>query len=404
MSADAEVSAEKSSGGALLRVSSDKIGRLMDLVGELSLSVSETINTPELAELDLVGFEAASHRLSMIVREVQDAATELRLVPIAEVFRRLRRTVRELQRETGKKIDLEIRGEDTAIDKLVADRLYDPLLHVVRNSADHGLEPADERQANGKKAAGKIILSAAQIGSEVRIQVIDDGRGLNREKILGKARERGMFGPNEEPEDAAVWRAIFEPGFSTAAAVTTLSGRGVGMDVLNTTMKDLRGRIAVESTEGHGTTVSLHIPLSLAFLDSIILRLADQFYSVPVEDIAEIVNPQSSDLVHVSADEGAEMLRLRDRLIPVRRLEKFYGGIRDDLPNLAETVSIIFETSSGPIAVPVDEVLDRQQVVMKPLTGTLAKVRASWGCALLAAGEVAVVLDCERLASGETAQ
>jgi len=404
MSAETETAADKSSGGALLRVSSDKIGRLMDLVGELSLSVSETINTPELAELDLVGFEAASHRLSMIVREVQDAATELRLVPIAEVFRRLKRTVRELQRETGKKIDLEIRGEDTAIDKLVADRLYDPLLHVVRNSADHGIEPTEEREAKGKKASGKIILSAAQIGSEVRIQVIDDGRGLNRERILTKAREKGMFGPTEEPEDSAVWRAIFEPGFSTAEAVTTLSGRGVGMDVLNTTMKDLRGRIAVDSTEGKGTVVSLHIPLSLAFLDSIILRLANQFYSVPVEDISEIVNPKSSDLVSVSANEGCEMLRLRDRLIPVRRLEKFYGGIRDELPCLSETVSIVFETSSGPIAVPVDEVLDRQQVVMKPLTGALANVRASWGCALLAAGEVAVVLDCERLASGETAQ
>lgn len=401
MTARAEQTPEQASGGALLRVSSDKIGRLMDLVGELSLSVSETINAPELANLDLVGFEAAAHRLSMIVGEVQDAASELRLVPVDEVFRRLKRMVRELQRETGKQIDLEMRGEDTSIDKLVADRLYDPLLHVVRNSADHGLEPPAEREAAGKSPAGRIVLSAAQVGSEVRIQVIDDGRGLNRGKILAKARERGLFGPTEEPEDAAVWKAIFEPGFSTAEAVTTLSGRGVGMDVLNTTMKDLRGRIGVQSEEGQGTTVSLHIPVSLAFLDSVILRLGTQLYCVPIDDIAEIVKPGMSDHLALSAEGGREMLRQRDRFIRVCRLEKFFDGMRSDLPPLSEMVFIVFESTSGPIAVPVDEILDRQQVVMKPLEGALMQVRASWGFALLSSGEVAMVLDCERLANGE---
>ena len=386
-------------GGALLRVSSDKIGRLMDLVGELSLSVAETINAPELAELDLVGFDAAAHRLSMIVREVQDAATDLRLVPIAEVFRRLKRTVRELERETGKVITLDIRGEDTAIDKLVADRLYDPLLHVVRNAADHGLEQGKDRLAAGKSENGTIILSAVQSGSEVCIQVIDDGRGLNRERILDKARERGLFGPTETPENAQIWKAIFEPGFSTAEAVTTLSGRGVGMDVLNTTMNELRGRIAVESEEGSGTSVSLHIPVSLAFLDSIIMRLGTQLFCVPIEDIAEIAKPNAAEQISLSVENGTEMLRLRDRFIPVRRLEKFFGGMRTELPPLSDVVAIVFETSSGPIAVPVDEVLDRQQVVMKPLAGTLTRVRASWGFALLSSGEVAMVLDSERLAA-----
>ncbi|MFD0857509.1 chemotaxis protein CheA [Roseovarius aquimarinus] len=388
---------EAADGDVLLRVSSAKIGRLMDLVGELSLSVSETINAPDLAGLDLGGFEAAAHRLSMIVSEVQDAATELRLVPVAEVFRRLRRMVRELQRDTGKKIELELRGETTAIDKLVADRLYDPLLHVVRNAADHGLEPEAERLARGKPAAGRIVLSAAQVGSEVRIQVIDDGRGLDRDRILKKAREKGLFGPNETPEDAAIWKVIFEPGFSTAESVTTLSGRGVGMDVLNTTMKALRGRIAVTSDAGQGTAVSLHIPVSLAFLDSIILRLGTQLFCVPIEDIVEIARPEAADRMQVSAEGGREMLRLRGRLIPVCRLETFFGGMpRAPLP-LEDCVSIIFEPSGGPIAVPVDEVLDRQQVVMKPLAGALADVRASWGFALLASGEVAMVLDCERL-------
>lgn len=401
MTAKVEQGPEKAAGDVLLRVSSDKIGRLMDLVGELSLSVSETINAPELEHLDLVGFEAAAHRLSMIVSEVQDAASELRLVPVAEVFRRLKRMVRELQRETGKDIRLEIIGEDTAIDKLVADRLYDPLLHVVRNAADHGLEPPEERQAAGKSPTGTLTLSATQTGSEVRIQVIDDGRGLNRQKILAKARQNGLFGPTEEPDDGTLWKAIFEPGFSTAETVTTLSGRGVGMDVLNTTMEALRGRIAVSSEEGNGTTVSLHIPVSLAFLDSVILRLGTHLFCVPIDDIAEIAKPGTTDQLHIEAEKGTEMLWLRDRFIPVCRLEKFFVGMRKELPDLTDMVSLIFETSNGPIAVPVDEVMDRQQVVMKPLEGALTNLRASWGFALLASGEVAMVLDCERLVVGE---
>jgi two-component system chemotaxis sensor kinase CheA len=400
MSAETDFATDNASGGALLRVSSDKIGRLMDLVGELSLSVSETINSPELVELDLVGFEAAAHRLSMIVREVQDAATELRLVPVGEVFRRLKRMVRELERETGKKIELVIEGDDTAIDKMVADRLYDPLLHVVRNSIDHGIEAPEARTEAGKPPKGKLTLSAAQTGSEVRIQVIDDGRGLSRDKILKKARERGLFGPTEEPEPSALWKVIFQPGFSTAEAVTTLSGRGVGMDVLNSTMKDLRGRIAVDSEAGAGTTVSLHIPLSLAFLDCIIMRLGTQLFSVPVEDISEITKPGNGDIVEISAKNGEEMLRLRGHMIPVVRLDKFYHRLSPSDHALRDMVFIVFETSHGRIAVPVDEVLDRQQVVMKKLTGTLANVRASWGCALLSGGEVALVLDCERLGAG----
>lgn len=389
--------------GGLMRVSSDKISRLMDLVGELSLSVSETVQSPDLTGLQLTNFDAAVHRLNMIVREVQDAATELRLVPIDDVFRRLRRMVRELERQTGKAIEMDIEGGDTAIDKLVADRLYDPLLHVVRNSADHGLEPPEERLAAGKSAQGRILLSAAQVGSEVRITVADDGRGLSRDRILKKAREKGFFGPDEEPEPAALWKMIFEPGFSTAETVSNLSGRGVGMDVLNSTMQALRGRIGVDSTAGQGTRVALHIPVSLAFLDCIILRLGQQLFAVPIDVVSEIAKPAREDLIGISADVGSEMFRQRGAFIPICRLDHFYGTDMRRGSTSAEAVLVVFNTTSGPIAVPVDEILDRQQVVMKPLVGRLAKVRASWGCALLGTGEVALVLDCERLAQGGAA-
>ena len=385
----------------LVRVSSEKIGRLMDLVGELSLSVSETVHSPDLQGLDLTSFDAAVHRLTMIVREVQDVATELRLVPMDDVFKRLRRMIRELERQTGKKIDLVIEGGDTAIDKMVADKLYDPLLHVIRNSADHGLEGQEERVANGKNAKGRILLSASQIGSEVRIIVEDDGRGLNREKILGKARERGFFGPEEEPEPSLLWRVIFEPGFSTADTVSNLSGRGVGMDVLNSTMTSLRGRITVDSWENKGTRVALFIPVSLAFLDCIILRLGKTLFAVPIDVVSEIARPEGDELMNVSADSKRELLKLRGSMIPIVRLDQFFNEVDDTIERApVPPILVVFNTATGSIAIPVDEVLDRQQVVMKPLVGRLASVRASWGCALLGTGEVALVLDCERLASG----
>lgn len=383
----------------LMRVSSEKISRLMDLVGELSLSVSETVQSPDLNGLQLSNFDTAVHRLNMIVREVQDAATDLRLVPIDDVFRRLRRMVRELERQTGKSIDMVIEGGETAIDKLVADKLYDPLLHVVRNSADHGLEPPEERSANGKEPQGRITLSAAQVGSEVQIIVADDGRGLSRDRILKKAREKGFFGPDEEPEPSALWKCIFEPGFSTAETVSNLSGRGVGMDVLNSTMTALRGRIAVDSTAGAGTRVALHIPVSLAFLDCIILRLGEQLFAVPIDVVSEIARPGPGELLGISAEGGSEMFRLRGKHIPICRLDHFYGTPHSGNPS-STGVLVVFNTTSGAIAVPVDEILDRQQVVMKPLVGRLAAVRASWGCALLGTGEVALVLDCERLGAG----
>ena len=392
--------AETSPDGGLMRVPSERISRLMDLVAELSLSMAEAVRSPDLAGLDLPHFDGAVHRLGMIMREVQDTATEMRLVPVDEVFRRLRRMVRELERETGKQIALRIEGGDTLIDKLVADRLYDPLLHVVRNAADHGLEPAAGRKAAGKPEAGEILLAANQVGSEVRIVVADDGRGLNRARILAKAREKGLFGPAEEPEPARLWPVIFQPGFSTAEAVSSLSGRGVGMDVLNTAMTALRGRITVDSEEGRGTQVRLFIPVSLAFLDCVILRRGTTLFAVPIETIAEIVQLTPGALLRLTAD-GSEALRLRGGTLPVCRLEEFFTGLPVDDADAA--LAAIVQTDLGRSAVPVDEVLDRQQVVMKPMAGRLAQVRASFGCALLGTGEVAIVLDCARLCEGTAA-
>lgn len=400
-SPDKEVDTPSIQTSALLRIGADKVSRLMDLVGELSLCVSEIVRSSDLAGLDLTEFEKSAHRLTMIVREVQDAAAELRLVPVGDVFRRLRRMIRELERQTGKKIDLVLDGEETSIDKVVADRLYEPLVHVIRNAADHGLESPADRLAAGKPETGRIGLSADQVGSEIHITVTDDGRGLNRERILATARARGLLSATDEPEDSALWKVIFEPGFSTAQSVTALSGRGVGMDVLNTTMKELRGRISIDSQYGRGTSVVLTIPVTLAFLDCMVMRLGRRLLATPIDVVADIFRPGGEQILAISADDGHEMVRVRDQLIPVCRLERFYGEDTDELTPLEQSIVVVFRTSAGLIGLPVDEMLGEQQVVMKPLVGQLAEIRASWGCALLGSGEVALVLDCERLTLGD---
>jgi len=321
-------------------------------------------------------------------------------VPVGDVFRRIRRTVRELERSTGKEIDLVLEGEDTEIDKVVADRLYEPLVHVVRNCADHGLEALSDREALGKPRRGRITLAASPVGGDIQIAIADDGRGLDRGRILALARQRGLCGLEEEPDDGALWKVIFQPGFSTAETVTNLSGRGVGLDVLNTTMKELRGRISIDSVPGRGVKVVLAIPLTLAFLDSLVMRVGACLYAAPIDVVAEIFQPGSEQIARVSAEGGAEMVRVRDALVPICRLQKYYHEPISEPVSLEKLIVVVFNTGLGRIGVPVDEMFDQQQVVMKPLQGQLEKIRGSFGCALLASGEVAIVLDCERLATG----
>lgn len=382
---------------AFLRISADKISKLMDLVGELSLSVSETIRSPDLDGLDLTNFEKSAHRLKSVVREVQDAAAELRMTPVSEIFRRMRRMIRELERQTGKEIELVEIGEETQIDKAIVERLSDALIHVLRNSADHGIEPPDQREQVGKDRRGRITLTAAQIGSDVQITVSDDGRGLDRERILARARQRGLIPADKTPEDRQLWRVIFEPGFSTAENVTNLSGRGVGMDVLQSSINELRGRIAIDTVAGRGTDVALSIPLSLAFLDSLVMRVGNQLYAASVDSVSEIFKPEQEQVRVITAASGQELVAVRGHHLPVCRLQRFFGQDARQLKPLEEQIVVVFNTNAGKLAVPVDEMLDQQQVVMKPLRGHLEGIRGSYGCALLGTGEVAVVIDCEKL-------
>jgi two-component system chemotaxis sensor kinase CheA len=380
---------------AYLRIKAAKVTQLLDLVGELGLAATGVTQHPQLIELELEGFEIAVHRLELLIREVQDLASSLRLVPIGTVFRRMQRLVRDLSHQTGKPLDLILEGGENQIDKSLVDQLYDPLMHLVRNAVDHGIESPEERIAAGKPETGRIVLEAAQQGREIHITVADDGRGMDREAILRRARELGLAGADEEPDDSTVWSYIFRSGLSTAREVSSLSGRGVGMDVVNDTIQSLRGRILVESFRGMGSVISLCIPLTLAFLDSMVVRLRDRLYAIPIDIIDEVIKPGAEQVTRTSATQS-EFVRVRDELTPVCRLPRFYQEAEDERL-LVEQILVVVRTTKGLLGVPVDEIVGQQQVTMKPLQGQVQEIRAGAGYALLGSGEVAIALDCERL-------
>ncbi|MBF0452100.1 MAG: chemotaxis protein CheA [Candidatus Magnetomorum sp.] len=389
-------SKNKISPDAFVRVPVNKLDLLMDLLGEVILVASMVTHHPDIQGLELEGFENTSHQLDLLLRQLQDAAMSLRLIPISNVFQRMKRLIRDFIQETHKNIDFIITGEDTEVDKSVAEMLNDPLVHLLRNAADHGLESTEDRLASDKPETGIIRLSARQAGGELRVVVEDDGRGLNREKILAKACERGLCDPDDDPDDRTVWSYIFHPGFSTAEQITNISGRGVGMDVVMNNVKNMRGKVTIDSTPGKGSSITLHIPLTLAILDGMVIKINDILYVLPIETVVEILQPHANQINHSSVD-GQFVIRIRDDLVPVLFLNQLYGQETDLEKHLENQVMMVIETDGIQLAMPVDELLGQQQVVIKPLIGHLKNIRAVSGCALLGSGSVAMVLDVSQL-------
>lgn len=379
-----------------LRVDAAKVAALMDLAGELGLACSAVTHHPELDGRDLDGFTSAAHRLELLVREIQNDLSSLRLVPVAPVFQRMRRVVRDAARRTDKDVDLVIRGEETEVDKVMLDALQDPLVHVLRNAVDHGLESREERLAAGKSARGRIILSASYQGGEVTIEVKDDGRGLNQERVLARAIERGLCPEGAQPSPKELASFVFQPGFSTKEAVDSLSGRGVGMDVLKTTVESLRGQVALESTTGHGSRVIMTLPLTLAFVEAMVVRENDRLFALPIEKVFEVSKVDQANVVTNSADRTT-LLRVRDACVPVLWLHDYWEERRPEQRALAGRVVVLVQTAKGAIALPVDELIGNQQVMLKPLKGLLTGIRAAAGCGMLRTGDVAIALDCDRL-------
>ncbi|RJP78149.1 MAG: chemotaxis protein CheA [Candidatus Zixiibacteriota bacterium] len=376
-----------------VRVDVDKLDTLLDLVGELVIAEAMVAQNPDLktAGLSLDRFDRAVMHLEKISRDLQDVVTSMRMIPLSGTFRRMIRLVRDLAQKAGKKVELEIIGEETEVDKTVIEQINDPLVHLIRNAIDHGLETPAERAAAGKPEVCRVFLEAKYVGSEVWITIRDDGRGLNREKILAKARERELIaGDGPDLSDEQVWPMIFLPGFSTADRITDVSGRGVGMDVVKRNIDNLRGRVEVRSRQGEGASMILRLPLTLAIIDGMVVRVERARYIIPTISIQETLQPEDCYLTRTM--DGQELLNIRGKLLPIVRLHELFhlGGAGRDL---SRGLIIVVENEGRSLCLFVDELIGQQQVVIKGLSGYIGELPGVSGCTIMGDGEVSLILD-----------
>jgi len=377
-----------------IRVDIDKLDHLINLIGEMVIAENMVINNPDLKDLELDRFHKAGQHMTKIVRELQEMAMTIRMVPISGLFRRMIRLVHDLSRKSGKKVDLQLAGETTEVDKTVIEKITDPLVHLIRNSMDHGLEPNAERSALGKPETGSIKLSATHDGGDVLITIVDDGRGLDRNKLISKGIEKGIVeGDGSQLTDKQAMQLIFQPGFSTAEKITDVSGRGVGMDVVRQNLESIKGKIEIDSTLGKSTTITLRIPLTLAIIEGMQVRTGKAHYILPILSITESFKP-SKDAITVTPD-SQELVKVRENLLPVIRLHELHK-VRPDYTELDKGILIVLDGHQGKICLFVDELMGQQQTVIKGLseyinhTGDVAGVS---GCTILGNGDVCLILD-----------
>ena len=377
--------------GDTVRVPAERLDELMDRVGELVIAQSRLKQLA--ASSSDVALRAVAEEIERLAGEMRDTMMVVRMVPIAQLFGRFRRLIHDLERDTGKQIELSTEGETTELDKTVIERLADPLIHLIRNSADHGLEGAEQRAAAGKPTAGKIMLAARQSGAEVVITISDDGRGVDRDRVRAKAEENGLIQPSQVLNDNELLQLIFAPGFSTAAAITNLSGRGVGMDVVKKTIEGLRGSIEISSTPGEGSVVSLRIPLTLAIIDGLLIRVGSGRYVIPLATVEECVElTPIQDL----RSAGRSLITLRDELVPFIRLrEQFATGTQPD----PHQKIVVVSTGQDRVGLVVDQILGDHQTVIKPMSAFHEDVGAFSGATIMGDGGVALILDIAALVS-----
>ncbi|EQA37874.1 putative chemotaxis protein CheA [Leptospira inadai serovar Lyme str. 10] len=379
-----------------IRISTEKLDQLMDFIGELVIAESNVIHHPELENLNLEGFRSAARHLHKIVRDVQEVSLSMRMIPLSGTFQKMNRLVRDLQKRSHKQVDLRIVGEETEIDKSVVEIIQDPIIHLLRNAIDHGLESPEMRRESGKKEKGIIRLQARQSANEVWILINDDGRGLDRELILQKAREKNLIrGNGEEMSDKEVFQLIFTPGFSTAEKLTDISGRGVGMDIVLQNIRKLNGKVEIRSKKGEGTTFILRIPLTLGIIEGTIFEVGGTYLTVPTVEISELVSLKGQSIIRPYQDQ--EVLDLRGIYIPIIKINDLLG-LRSKLDyNSPNPVLIILENDDRFLGVLVDNVLGNQNVVIKPITSSIKKTKGVSGFTILGNGRVSLILDSKFL-------
>lgn len=385
---------------AFIKVDTRKLDNMVDMVGELVI-------TQAMLAQDMSAFVAQDKslytnlsQLGRITSEIQRTSMSLRMMPIKQTFQKMIRLVRDLSKKSGKLVHLEMIGEDTEIDRNMVDEIYDPLVHMVRNAVDHGIELPETRRAMGKPETGTVTLKAYHKGGNIVIEISEDGKGLDRGKIIGRAIERKLIGPDEDLSDQDVYGLIFQPGFSTAEKVTDVSGRGVGMDVVKRAVEKMRGKVEIDSKKGHGTTVLMKLPLTLAIIDGIMVRAGDRDFIIPTISVVESIRPEKS--AYNSVVNQGEMIKIRDNLHPLIRLHDVFD-FEPQHKDPWEAIVVVAESDGQRKCLLVDELIGKQEVVIKSLGEQLKKVKGMAGGAILADGRVGLILDVAGLFEiGET--
>lgn len=379
---------------SFISVNVEKMDLLMDLIGEMVIAEAVVLQNPDLnvPGLDLTNFNKQAAQLSKITSELQDAIMSIRMMPLTNTFQKMNRIVYDTSRKLGKDIDLKIIGEGTEVDKNIIEHISDPLMHMIRNSVDHGIESKEARAQAGKAEKGTITLEAKNEGGKVWICVSDDGKGLSKKALLKKAAEQGMLEGRSEKElsDKEIYNLITLPGFSTKEKVTEYSGRGVGMDVVMKNIQSIGGSLEIDSKEGFGSTMTMKIPLTLAIIDGIILSVGDNTYAVATEDIKEFVSITNEQMI-VEPD-GTESIMLRGECYPVLRLKTYYH-LEDGVDNVEEGIMAILEYEGKRLALFIDKLIGEQEIVVKPIPSYIKKVKGLSGCTQLGDGSISLILD-----------
>ena len=385
----------KAEKATFISVNVSKMDMLMDLIGELVISESVVMQNPDLKipGLDLTNFNKAATQMAKISTDLQNVIMSMRMVPLTNTFQKMNRIVFDVSRKLGKDIEFEMVGENTEVDKNIIEHISDPLMHIVRNALDHGIESNEERKAAGKREKGKVTLAAKNEAGKVWISVTDNGKGLDREKILKKARQQGILEegqPDSAYSDKEVYQFITLPGFSTNEQVTEYSGRGVGMDVVVQNLQAIGGMLEIESTPGEGSTMNLKIPLTLAIIDGIVIETGNSSFVVETGLVKEFVSVREDMMIH--EPNGDEFVMLRGECFPVLRLGDWYE-LENYCQNVEDGMMVVLELDGKTICMLVDKLVGKQEIVVKPIPSYIKKIRGLSGCTQLGDGSIALILD-----------
>ncbi len=377
-----------------IKVDLERLDSLVEMIGELVIVESMVMNIPEIQQLQSHMARNYLGQLTKITRDLQSVGMRMRMVPVRSAFQKMARLVRDLSHKSGKQVKITLAGEATEMDRTMVDQVADPLVHMVRNAIDHGLEPPEEREKLGKNPVGELRLSAYHEGGSILIELSDDGRGLDREAILNKAKSQGLVREGQTLSDAEVYDLIFAPGFSTARQVTEISGRGVGMDVVKRNIEAMRGRVMISTEKGKGTTFKLVLPLTLAIIDGMLVASGSERYIIPTLSIVESIQPRR-DMLFALADRH-EVINVRGEILPLLRLDQLFQ-IDDAKQDPTEGLVVVVETVGKKMGLVVDDVVAQQQVVIKSLGSGMSQTRLVSGAAILSDGRVGLIVNVDEM-------